>query len=494
MTTKKISQLTAASALTGVELVPVVQGGVTKRSTVTDIVTMVILNSGAVTTTGSQTVTGLKTFRTANSASYGLIVRGVAGQAADLQQWQDSTGTAVSRVGADGQLYVGADPVALTGSHTFAQALPVLEWSTNGAAALLHLSPGPGFTGPYVFGIGLPYNGGLGFKISVGAPGCIGGGFSLEPTSVAYPIGADATSIGIPGSNFTAGTLLQLAKGGQNTGPLLSLRADYGGTGRMLSWGRTVGNESGWVDETGAFCLAHDTADPTLRSLMKVAGGAAGMAMRFYGRTGAPNLWFPSAIFTSGEKLHIGISDSAANIGAEIDRTVVTLIPGGNVGVGTETPVAKLSVSGVSAAVVALIVKGAPAQTANLQEWHDSAGGVAASMTVVGAFAAATSVATTILYISNAVVTPSIQDSTFTGPYLTMAATSASITNRTSASNVALIIQGMASQTGDLLQSKNSAGTVLFTVNAAGEPTLRSSGGVRWRLVVDDDGSLSTAA
>ena len=59
------------------------------------------------TMTGS---TGRLTVSVANSASIGVVVRGAVSQAGDLQQWQNSAGTALSVVTADGRFGIGAAP------------------------------------------------------------------------------------------------------------------------------------------------------------------------------------------------------------------------------------------------------------------------------------------------------------------------------------------------------------------------------------------------
>ncbi len=58
----------------------------------------------------------------------------------------------------------------------------------------------------------------------------------------------------------------------------------------------------------------------------------------------------------------------------------------GNVGIGETTPLAKLQVTNTTAATVATIIKGASAQSANLQEWQSSAGAVLSSINASGSF------------------------------------------------------------------------------------------------------------
>ena len=65
-------------------------------SQVSDIATLYVPQ------TGSTTVTGTTTLTPSAAANRALIVKGAASQSADLQQWQNSAGTILSRVKADG--------------------------------------------------------------------------------------------------------------------------------------------------------------------------------------------------------------------------------------------------------------------------------------------------------------------------------------------------------------------------------------------------------
>ncbi len=94
-----------------------------------------------------------------------------------------------------------------------------------------------------------------------------------------------------------------------------------------------------------------------------------------------------------------------------------------------------------------LTVKGLSGQTANLQEWEDSASAVLAGINQYGGI--------------------------FTGNRLTVGASSIStsavtVLNTINAGNIGLIVKGSASQTANLQEWQNSAGTVLAKVEAGG--------------------------
>jgi hypothetical protein len=112
------------------------------------------------------------------------------------------------------------------------------------------------------------------------------------------------------------------------------------------------------------------------------------------------------------------------------------------------------------AAVVPLTVKGAASQTANLQEWKNSAGTVVSSINDAGN-------TLTISAINANYINPSGGVNT---PYFDMGATTSktiTLVQRTAAA-VGLIIKGAASQTANLQEWQDSAGTVLSRIDNTG--------------------------
>jgi hypothetical protein len=97
------------------------------------------------------------------------------------------------------------------------------------------------------------------------------------------------------------------------------------------------------------------------------------------------------------------------------------------------------------AGTVALSVKGAASQTANLQEWQNSAGTVLARIDSNGGIQAAVAYAGTYSYYS-AMVNVTTFDAARKG----------------------LVVRGVTSQTGNLFEAQDSTGTVLASVSSAG--------------------------
>lgn len=111
-----------------------------------------------------------------------------------------------------------------------------------------------------------------------------------------------------------------------------------------------------------------------------------------------------------------------------------------------------------SASTIGVIVKGAASQTANLQEWQNSAGGILVRVESGGN-----------VVVDQAVRTQFVTNTGNTGAYIDTAAVSGSfsvIQRTTTAVNV--IVKAVASQTADLQQWQDSSGSAVAYVNSAG--------------------------
>ena len=133
-----------------------------------------------------------------------------------------------------------------------------------------------------------------------------------------------------------------------------------------------------------------------------------------------------------------------------VNASVITISNGA---ANTNVP---LSIFNTLGTTLAFKIKGASSQTANLTEWQNSSGTVVASMRGDGLFNSYWGYHTY------------LQPQTGTGPYINLTSTGMSIVNYTTASNNVLTVKGMASQTGDLQQWQDSAGTVLARVYSNG--------------------------
>lgn len=110
---------------------------------------------------------------------------------------------------------------------------------------------------------------------------------------------------------------------------------------------------------------------------------------------------------------------------------------------------------------VALIVKGQTGQTAKIQEWQNVSGTVVSDMTHTGRFG--------ISIISNVANT---------GTYMDTGSNTIRFEQR-AAATVGIIIKGAASQTANLQEWQNSAGTVLSWIASDGTPVTATSTGLK---------------
>jgi hypothetical protein len=109
------------------------------------------------------------------------------------------------------------------------------------------------------------------------------------------------------------------------------------------------------------------------------------------------------------------------------------------------------------------IVKGMASQTANLQEWQNSAGFINARVASNGGVFAPSFAAGSGGFVS----TDNVVDRAFSGPFLVMGSTNATMQTR-AATNVGLIVKGAASQTANLMEFKDSASTNVLTISPVG--------------------------
>ena len=117
-----------------------------------------------------------------------------------------------------------------------------------------------------------------------------------------------------------------------------------------------------------------------------------------------------------------------------------------------------LAVSPSSSSAVAVTIRGVASQSANLQEWQDSAGTVLANMSSAGN-----------LFLNG------LRSTTASSAYLNMQATTAGILiNTNAAGNKGLVLQGAASQTANLQEWQNSSASVLAKIDASGNLTAAS--------------------
>ena len=144
-----------------------------------------------------------------------------------------------------------------------------------------------------------------------------------------------------------------------------------------------------------------------------------------------------------------------------------------------------LIIESVNSAYKGLIVKSAASQTANLQEWQNSAGTVLARIASDGAFYAG---GLSVYANGNASLGNTLSTSYLQTVYWLNIATYSG----GPVSQVPLTVNGVSGQTGNLTEWKNSSGTVLSKITSAGYmdsaiglfDSIRASGGSVARMIV----------
>ena len=140
------------------------------------------------------------------------------------------------------------------------------------------------------------------------------------------------------------------------------------------------------------------------------------------------------------------------------------------------------TITASGAAVKPLVLKGFASQSANLQEWQNSAGTVLAKVTSTG------DATLGYAYLSG------LRDVNGTGAYLNMqASTSGILVNTRAAANIGLIVKGSTSQTADLQQWHDSAGNAMLQIASNGTVTSYGTIGIWSGRLSDAQLSINTA-
>jgi hypothetical protein len=332
-----------------------------------------------------------------NSAYKGLIIRAAASQTADLQQWQNSAGTVLSKVDSLGAIYlINPNPSANSGAIT---------------------SPSINFQGSI-------WNNAYGSQTIKGAINVTEHTGNTNPTisKMSFLL---ATDNGTPAevASFT------------NTGAFSNI-------GGLDAYGSNVIFRL--RNTTDATTLAH-TPSPKLELMGRAWNSSQGSApTRAYLQVNANNINSDPFINRLGFFVATGNNAGGWIYGADATE-YMSILGNGTVGINSTTPLATLDVRPASASNKAILVRGASSQTGNLTEWQDSSGNVLARIAANGVFYTGNGGT----YISSNGDT-FIQGSSATAPY------------------TQLVVKGATSQTGNLQEWQDSAGSILSSVSAAG--------------------------
>jgi len=490
--------------------------------------------------------TGGVLINTAGVANKGLIVRGAASQTADLQQWQNSDGTVLTRVDSAGELtatqlkssgdiriqsgsnlfessntgpYLNFGSSALTVNHRgvttttsfivkgmASQTANLQEWQNSAGTILPSIGPNGTMTLKSVNSANIAtfYNGTNGY----GAGGITYNGlFNINGANMGFPY-------------TSTGATLNVNAGASNIIPL-TVKGVASQTADLQQWQNSAGTVLAKIDSSGnwqnsiqtnttlytqsvnsgslSFAgvsyngISNPTGVTTLPTLVVKAIGSQSADLQQWQNSAGTVL----AKVTAAGDINIDISQggsfhaqaSGGQVGdynlIKMSQTstqkttlLTTVVSGGNtefsvktligsltttlkidkdslVGIGKNntSPLAQIDVRPQSASTIGAIIRGAESQSVNLTEWQGSGGN---STTVIDPYGA--------VYVS---------DTVMVGPKTSWAgdrfATGGlTIVNRGGASAIPFGVRGAVSQTADLTQWQDSAGSVLAKVNTNG--------------------------
>jgi hypothetical protein len=398
-------------------------------------------STGTFALTGGNWVSGRLAVDTGTTSSIGIVVRGQASQTANLQEWQDSTGYVMAKLASAGQFVseggivsysirpLGFDgtslflPYGATGYLTVnnpaykviivkgaaSQTANLQEWQNSAGTVLINVDSTGNFSSNSSFSQALRFR-------------------YLDSPVI------DGAYID---TRLVAGTLGVVAR--STTAVTFIVRGTNSQTGDLQEWQNSSGTKIAWIDKDGNF----------------INGNNAGI----YNSITTTSLLANGGNIISTYGLYNGLP-AQTNAG--------------------------LAVRPWAADVVASIIRGYTSQTADLTQWQNSTGTTLGKIDASGNIALGNSG-----YRTNAVATFT---SSGAGDLLSLGANNYtdtvvfgyenagsfylngsqfgpfSIRSRNAGSH-ALNVRGYASQTGDLQQWQNSSGTVLASINSAGDLT-----------------------
>jgi hypothetical protein len=370
---------------------------------------------------------GAVSINTRSTTNIGLIVKGVASQTANLQEWQNSAGTILGGVTNSGYGYFGPSYIggqfsinpAVAGNRALvirgatSQSANLTEWQDNAGTILARVQ----------------------------SNGVIRTDFAAAPNdakhnSILMLAGTDATL----GANQLNLGIYPSATG--------SSRYAFIESGDAADWRPIVFFPTATATTTGRIGIGTTspaakihTSATSATSIPLIAQGAASQSADL-------QQW----------------RDSSATIlaqmtsGGFMNATGYRQIGGNSNAFGTSTIAGSVTAFGPggNAAIVPIVVRGAASQTARLQEWQDSTGAVKSSISADGT-----------AFSTTQVITEYLTDAASTTPYLRLTSNTIQVLNR-NVGYVNLAVRGFASQTADLQQWQDSSGNVLTRINANG--------------------------
>ncbi len=445
-----------------------------------------IYSSGAFGTSGRIIASGATGARvdvsTIATTNVGIGIRGVASQSADMQQWQIDNATVRAKVGASGRVAIGSPATEFSSAFLSVSSV----FTTNPAivaravasqtANLQEWQSSTGAINAYVdsFGVIVSNSAGI-FNAGTAAtrPLTIKGAASqtanlqewqdsasgimavITPTGTfrsagLITAGSSANVLGQLTVYSTAATRIgAVIQGAASQSANLQEWQNSAGTvlGSMSSAGRLTTNGGSYFGNGQAYTVSNAVGTTPL-----VARGMSG-------QTANLQEWQNSSgtVMTSVTSVGALRFSSGGSLAIEwgVERVLDSFGPTGT-----------LRVNPYAASYVGLAVKGKASQTANLQEWQDSAGTVMSSIDSIGRGS-----------FGNMAVG------------ITVGLARLAVSSGSSASTIPMLVRGAASQSANLQEWQNSAGTVRARVDANGVLFANTLAGINQLVFMREESS-----
>lgn len=238
------------------------------------------------------------------------------------------------------------------------------------------------------------------------------------------------------------------------------IRGISGQTGNLQEWQNSSGTALTSLDATGSIL----TVGPGTTSSNVFLNGAAGTARSLGFLTASKLRW---ALFANAG------AESGSNAGSDLkvfnyadDGTTVLGIP-----LVITRSTGTVTTQSSSPSALALIVKGAASQSADLQQWQNSSGGIVAAINNAG------------VGTFNGVTIANVNAGTGVGLLVQTGAAGnaqALVVSAASQSVASSIVRAGSGQTGDLQQWQNSSATALTKIDATGLITVPNATGLKF--------------
>jgi len=399
-------------------------------------------------------------------SSAGLIVKGFTSQTANLQEWQNSAGTVHLKVAANGDLisgnntFIGAayGQIMVRGATDYgasvnintgylgtvgliirgqaSQASDLQQWQNSSGTVLANVKENgnAGFTGITTNGKTATANyDSVFFNLGIGASSNNVSWFRVKGSGI-----ADIVSV-FEGTNGQTGNLTQWRN---NAGTILS---SFSSNGRLaINTSSDAGGRALYVVQpNGGYGSVFEGVGTIPNVTIYAAAGGVGLVVAgSASQTADLQQW----------------QDSAGTVIGRIDGQYGTIrsvsgIDLTNTYTGASTITARVNYP----STIPVTIIGAASQTANLQQWQNSAGTLLARIQSDGAF-----VSDFITGVSFVTSTGKMRTGGATNYGAQMEVTT------TATTNIGQVIRGIASQTANLQEWQNNSGTVLAKITASG--------------------------